>query len=31
VRLEFERLRTGISWYEQKARLVRLGIVAAFA
>jgi len=31
VLLEFERLRTGISWYEQKARLVRLGIVAAFA
>lgn len=31
VRLEFERLRTGISWYEQKAQRVRLGISAAFA
>lgn len=31
VRLEFERLRTGISWYAQKAERVRLGIVSAFA
>ena len=31
VRLEWERLKTGISWYEQKAQRVRLGISAAFA
>lgn len=31
IRLEFERLRTGISWYEQKAQRVRQGIAAAFA
>lgn len=31
VRLEFQRLKTGISWYEQKARQVRLGIIHAFA
>lgn len=31
VRLEIERLRTGISWYEQKAQAVRLGIARAFA
>lgn len=31
VKLEFARLKTGISWYEQKARAVRLGIMGAFA
>ena len=31
VRLEFHRLTTGISWYEQKAQLVRLGIIHVFA
>lgn len=31
VKLEFERLKTGLSWYEQKAQLVRLGISGAFA
>jgi len=31
VRLEIERLRTGVSWYEQKAQLIRLGITRAFA
>lgn len=31
VKLEFERLKTGVSWYEQKAQAVRLGISAAFA
>lgn len=31
VRLEFKRLKTGVSWYEQKAQQVRLGITAAFA
>lgn len=31
VRLEFQRLKTGISWYEQKARRVRMGITHAFA
>lgn len=31
VRLEFERLKTGVSWYEQKAQAVRLGITGAFA
>lgn len=31
VKLEFERLKTGVSWYEQKAQRVRLGITAAFA
>lgn len=31
VRLELERLKTGISWYEQKAQQVRLGITQAFA
>jgi putative transposase len=31
VKLEFERLKTGVSWYEQKAQAVRLGIFAAFA
>jgi len=31
VKLEFERLKTGVSWYEQKAQRVRLGIAAAFA
>lgn len=31
VKLEFERLKTGVSWYEQKAQLVRLGISRAFA
>jgi hypothetical protein len=31
VKLEFERLKTGVSWYEQKARAVRLGITRAFA
>lgn len=31
ARLEFARLKTGVSWYEQKAQRVRLGISAAFA
>lgn len=31
VKLEFERLKTGVSWYEQKARAVRMGIARAFA
>jgi hypothetical protein len=31
VRLEWKRLKTGISWYEQKAQRVRLGISGAFA
>jgi hypothetical protein len=31
VKLEFERLKTGISWYEQKAKAIRLGIAYAFA
>ena len=31
VKLEFNRLKTGVSWYEQKAQAVRLGIAAAFA
>lgn len=31
VTLEFERLKTGISWYEQKAKAVRFGIMGAFA
>lgn len=31
VKLEFERLKTGVSWYEQKAQRVRLGISSAFA
>ena len=31
IRLELNRLRTGISWYEQKAQLIRLGIIGAFA
>ncbi len=31
VRLEFNRLKTGISWYEQKAQKVRMGISQAFA
>jgi hypothetical protein len=31
VKLEFERLKTGMSWYEQKAQAVRLGVAAAFA
>lgn len=31
VRLEFERLKTGVSWYEQKAQAIRLGITVAFA
>lgn len=31
IRLEIERLRTGVSWYEQKAQYVRLGIAGAFA
>ena len=31
VKLEFQRLKTGISWYEQKAQAVRLGITRAFA
>ena len=31
VRLEFRRLKTGVSWYEQKAQAVRLGITGAFA
>jgi putative transposase len=31
VKLEFERLKTGVSWYEQKAQAVRLGITLAFA
>lgn len=31
IRLELNRLRTGISWYEQKAQLIRLGISQVFA
>lgn len=31
VKLEFERLKTGVSWYEQKAQQVRLGIAKVFA
>ena len=31
IKLELNRLRTGISWYEQKAQLIRLGITRAFA
>lgn len=31
LKLEFERLKTGISWYEQKAQAIRLGISCAFA
>lgn len=31
VKLEFQRLKTGVSWYEQKAQAVRLGISHAFA
>ena len=31
VRLEFARIKTGISWYEQKAQRVRLGIARVFA
>ena len=31
VRLEWERIKTGISWYEQKAQRVRLGVAAVFA
>ena len=31
VQLEFERLKTGVSWYEQKAQQVRLGIRKVFA
>ena len=31
VKLEFKRLKTGTSWYEQKAQLVRLGVTQAFA
>lgn len=31
VKLESERLKTGVSWYEQKAQQVRLGISQAFA
>ena len=31
VKLEFERLKTSVSWYEQKAQAVRLGISRVFA
>jgi len=31
IKLELNRLRTGLSWYEQKAQLIRLGITQAFA
>jgi putative transposase len=31
IKLEFQRLKTGISWYEQKAQAVRLGISGVFA
>lgn len=31
VKLEFERLKSGVSWYEQKARAIRSGILGAFA
>src|SRR3989344_8297329 len=31
LKLEFKRLKTGTSWYEQKAQAVRLGISCAFA
>ena len=31
VYMEVERLKSGVSWYEQKAQLVRLGITRVFA
>ena len=31
VGMEFERLKSGVSWYAQKVQKVRLGITAAFA
>ena len=31
LKLEFKRLKTGVSWYEQKAQAIRLGISCAFA
>lgn len=31
VRLELNRLRSGVSWYEQKAQLIRMGITQVFA
>jgi len=31
LKLEFQRLKTGVSWYEQKAQAIRLGIACAFA
>lgn len=31
VKLEFNRLQTGVSWYAQKAQAIRLGISHAFA
>lgn len=31
VRLEFQRLKTGVSWYEQKAQAIRRGITGVFA
>jgi hypothetical protein len=31
VKLEFVRLKTGLSWYEQKAQQVRMGITQVFA
>jgi hypothetical protein len=31
IKLEFQRLKTGVSWYEQKAQAIRLGISSAFA
>lgn len=31
LKLEFKRLKTGVSWYEQKAQAIRVGIACAFA
>lgn len=31
VKFEFERLKSGLSWYEQKAQAVRLGMIGTFA
>ena len=31
INMEIVRLKTGVSWYEQKAQAVRLGIARVFA
>lgn len=31
IKLEFQRIKTGISWYAQKAHAVRMGVIRAFA